>query len=374
MKGEGVEKEILYGANKTDDGEIVEPFNPKDVDIITQSMVVANIIERLKEDRIVLDPEFQRRPDLWDDMKQSRLIESLIVRIPLPSFYFDYDDEDDNYIVVDGLQRLWAIKRFAAIDISDPNRLQLTGMEYLTEYNGKMYEDLPLSLQRRIKEQTIVAYVIRPGTPESVRNSIFTRINTGGLQLTPAEIRNSVYRGKVASLLRELAHSNEFIEATNGRINSYRMIDCELVNRFLAFYLQDLSNYNGNLDAFLNDVLKLLKNSDDTVFDDCRQAFYRSMKTAKVLFGEIAFRKLKTNGSYGSVNKPLFECVSVSLAKLSSDKCDELLSKRNIFIDKYLHLLKDKDFNMVITNGTARISSIETRYKKINELISSILC
>lgn len=372
MKREGTEKENLYGTNRSDDGEIIDPFNPKDVDIITQSMVVSNIIERLRDNRIVLDPEFQRSPDLWDDKKQSRLIESLIIRIPLPSFYFDYDD-NDNYIVVDGLQRLWAIKRFAALDESDPNRLRLTDMEYLTEYNGKKYEDLPLTLQRRIREQTLVAYVIRPGTPESVRNSIFTRINTGGLHLTPAEIKNSVYRGQAATFLKELAHSEEFIKATNNRIDSQRMLDCELVNRFLAFYLLGINNYKGSLESFLNEVLKVLKYADDGVLNNCRSAFYQSMDTASALFGEIAFRKHKPNGQFGAINKPMFESISVSLAKLSLFECEELIRKKEEFLKAYMILLKDSEFNRVITNGTAKITSIETRYRKIHNLISSIL-
>ena len=236
---EGVEEENLYGDTPQTEGEITEPFDPKDVDIVSQPMIVANIIERLKEGSIVLEPDFQRNPDLWDDGKQSRLIESLIIRIPLPSFYFDYDDASDKYIVVDGLQRLWAIRRFASLDKIDPDRLHLTGLEYLKEYEGKIYEELPVTFQRRIREQTFTAYVIRPGTPESVRNSIFTRINTGGLQLTPAEIKNSVYRGQAADLLRELAHSDAFVKATRGKVQSTSMTDCEFVNRFLAFYLLD---------------------------------------------------------------------------------------------------------------------------------------
>ena len=103
-----IENEQLYSENG--DGVITEPFNPKDVDIISQPMVIANIVEELKEGgNIILDPDFQRIPDLWDDQKQSRLIESLIIKIPLPTFYFDAGD-NENLIVVDGLQRLYAIK------------------------------------------------------------------------------------------------------------------------------------------------------------------------------------------------------------------------------------------------------------------------
>lgn len=368
-----IEDENLYGGSNSGDGEIIEPFNPKDVDIISQTMVVANIIDRLKEQSIVLDPDFQRRNDLWDDRKQSRLIESLIIRIPLPTFYFDYDDENDNYIVVDGLQRLWAIRRFTALDRNDPYRLRLSGLEYLTEYEGKLYEELPVSFQRRIREQNIVSYVIRPGTPEVVRNSIFTRINTGGLQLTPAEIKNSVYRGQAAALLRELARSKSFLKATNKRVNPDRMLDCEFVNRFLAFYLLDLDEYNDNLEEFLNKVLLKIKKEAPDSLNQYRQDFYGAMETSFSLFGKFAFRKLNKNNRFGKINKPLFECVSVCLAKLTAGERECLIRNKDIFAERYKLLLQTPDFVDVITNATAKKNSILKRNSELNRIISEVL-
>ena len=368
-----IEEENLYGDNPFLEGQITEPFDPKDVDIVSQPMIVANIIERLKDGSIVLEPDFQRNPDLWDDGKQSRLIESLIIRIPLPSFYFDYNDENDNYIVVDGLQRLWAIRRFAALDKEDPDRLRLTGLEYLQEYEGKTYEELPVAFQRRIREQTFTSYVIRPGTPEFVRISIFTRINTGGMQLNPAEIRNSVYRGQAADLLRELAHSHEFVKVTRGRISSTRMLDCEFVNRFLAFYLLDIEKYNDNLEEYLNKALLMLKKAPTEELDRCRRAFYRAMKMSYLLFGKRAFRKQNKGGRYGKINKPLFECVSVCLAGLSDRECEDLGDNKDLFLEKYSMLLQDPAFIDVITNGTAKKNSISKRNTEMRRIISETI-
>ena len=225
-KMDEIEEEELY--SNIYEKEIIEPFNPKDVDIVSQPMVISNVVDQLKYGDILLEPDFQRYPDLWKPEQQSRLIESLIIRIPLPTFYFD-STEDDKLIVVDGLQRLYAIKRFMVLDINDQDRLKLTGLEYLKEYEGDKFEDLPPNIQRRIKTQSLTAYIIRPGTPDKVRTSIFTRINTGGLTLEPAEIKNSVYRGQAANLLKELAHSGEFVKATRNKIDNSRMLDCEFV-------------------------------------------------------------------------------------------------------------------------------------------------
>ena len=105
LKQDEIEEEQLY--SEIYEEEIVEPFNPKDVDIISQPMVISNIVDQLKYEDILLEPDFQRHPDLWNPKQQSRLIESLIIKIPLPTFYFD-STKDDKLIVVDGLQRLYA--------------------------------------------------------------------------------------------------------------------------------------------------------------------------------------------------------------------------------------------------------------------------
>ena len=360
----GIENENLYGDSIT---EITEPFNPKDVDIIVTTMTIANLIDRLRYDEIDLYPDFQRSGNLWDKVQQSRLIESLIVRIPLPAFYFDGAD-DDNLVVIDGLQRLTAIKHFA-VDKS----LALEGLEYLSDLEGKTFDQLSPSLKRRVCEQNITAYIIRKGTPLKVRTSIFTRINTGGIQLNAAEIKNSVYRGRVSNLLKELAHSEEFKNATCNKVPSKRMLDREFVNRFLAFYVLDRNSYKGNLENFLVDVLDTLTNSEEHVFDACRNSFKKAMQRCWEIFGEHAFRKIMKNGKYGSINKPLFECVSVCFAELSEKEYTSLYNNKNRFLYKYTSLLKNEEFIKVITSGTAKIDSVKNRDNAVSALIQESL-
>lgn len=367
---EEVEEEQLYSDSY--EREIIEPFNPKDVDIVSQPMVISNVVDQLKYGDILLEPDFQRHPDLWKPQQQSRLIESLIIRIPLPTFYFD-STEDDKLIVVDGLQRLYAIKRFMVLDINDPDRLKLTGLEYLKEYEGNKFEELPPNIQRRIKTQSLTAYIIRPGTPDKVRTSIFTRINTGGLTLEPAEIKNSVYRGQAANLLKELAHSDEFIKATRNKIDTLRMLDCEFVNRFLAFYLLGIERYPGNLESYLNDVMIQLQKESKNTIEKCRKDFLKAMRYAVEIFGDTAFRKINVNEKYGQINKPLYDAVSVNLAKLSVEDCEKLLQEKDKVNIKYTALLKDKKFVDIITNGTAAIHNVEGRHNAIRKIFQEVL-
>lgn len=370
VKQDEIEEEQLY--SETYEEEAIKPFNPKDVDIISQTMVISNIVDQLKYEDILLEPDFQRHPDLWNPKQQSRLIESLIVKIPLPTFYFD-STKDDKLIVVDGLQRLYAIKRFMVIDKADPNRLVLTDLEYLKEYEGKMFEELPPAIQRRIKAQTLTAYIIRPGTPDKVRTSIFTRINTGGLTLEPAEIKNSVYRGQAANLLKELAHSDEFVKATRNKIDPSRMLDCEFVNRFLAFYLLDIKAYEGNLEDYLNSVMSRLQVESESTIEKCRIDFLKAMKYASDIFGDKAFRKINADERYGRINKPLYDSIAVNLAKLSIEDCEKLLRKRDKLLEKYKLLLRNDKFVDIITRGTAAITNVKGRYEAIHKLFQEVL-
>lgn len=365
-----VEQENLYPENE--EARIVKPFNPKDVDIVAQTMVIANIMDQLEYGDIILDPDFPRRPGLWNDVKQSRLIESLIIRIPLPTFYFDTSN-DDKLIVVDGLQRLNAINRFTVLKKEDPQKLKLTGLEYLSEYEGYIFEELPMDIQRRIKRQEIAAYVIRSGTPDRVRNSIFERINTGGMVLTPAEIKNSVYRGQAADFLKKLAGSEEFKWATGNKIKALRMEDCEFVNRFLAFYILGLEEYQGNLEDYLNEVLIRIQKETAEKLNEYQKDFLKAMKYAYAIFEENTFRKINKNGKYGGINKPLYDAVSVNLARLSNYESDVLLAKKERVIEKYETLLKDADFGNIISNGTAKIENVKKRHETIYHLFRSVI-
>ena len=364
-----IEDEVLYLDSTP---EIKNPFDPKLVDIVTQTMVISNIVERLKYDEFTLHPVFQRNAGLWSDEKQSRLIESLMIKIPIPSFYFD-NTEQDKLIVIDGLQRLWSIKRFMALENGDPNQLRLKGLEYLNQFEGKTFDELPRTMQRRIKEQSITAYIIRQGTPDAIRTSIFKRINTGGMSLTPAEIRNAVYQGKASEFLKRLSTSDEFKTATNRKIPPERMLDREFVNRTMAFVILGYEKYSGNMDQYLEDVLARIKALSDEKLSVYEDAFLGAMKTINVLFKDKAFRKPKKEKGYGKINKPLYEVVSVAFTELTSVERQTILNRKEAFLKKYHSLFQDDSFVAAISSATAKVQNAKTRYKLMREVILETL-
>ena len=200
---------------------ITQPFDTRAIRIDSKSGNMNTLLDRLENDEIDLAPDFQRQAGIWNERNQSRLMESLMLRIPIPAFYFD-GTNDEKWLVVDGLQRLTAIRRFV-ID----QDLRLSDLEYLKEHEGKTFSELPRPLQRAIREADLVWYLIMPGTPANVKFDVFRRINTGGLPLSSQEIRHALNGKPVTDIIRVLAESDEFKSATACGISAKRMDDRE---------------------------------------------------------------------------------------------------------------------------------------------------
>ncbi len=176
-----------------------------------------NLIERLRNDEIEMDTDvyFQRHPEIWDSTRMSRLIESILIRFPLPAFYFDASN-DDKWLIIDGLQRLSSVRKFVV-----DNALRLHGMEYLTEFEKKRYGDLSRTYTRRIDECPVTLFLVQPDTPDEVKYSIFRRINTGGMTLNNQQIRNAMAKPQIRTFLRRLASDDSF-----GKLSETRASGC----------------------------------------------------------------------------------------------------------------------------------------------------
>jgi hypothetical protein len=349
-----------------------KPFDPNKITLLIKQPTIDNLMKRIMANpaEIDLKTKFQRKPGLWKDEQKSRLIESLLLRIPLPAFYFDGTD-DDNWLVVDGLQRLKTFKEFMG-----EKSLRLKALEYL-DYNGYNYDDLPRNMQRRIEETQIIAYVIQPGTPEDVKYNIFKRINTGGLPLSPQEIRHALNQGIPAEYLKELAELSEFTRVI-GDIQKERMEDREIVLRFLAFYLNGYESYKPDMDTFLNKAIKSLNDISEVKRDEYRERFRIAMERAWQLFGNKAFRKISqvANGKIrrNPLNKALFDVWSVALAGLDLKEYERLARGKKILMEEFMILLKnDSQFERSITSGTGGVFEVNTRFRRIKELIEKVL-
>jgi len=361
----GIERE-----DPDDGAQLVQPFDPTLIRVSPRPLNLDVLITRLNEKEIDLNPGFQRKSGIWKNRAQSRLIESLLIRIPLPAFYFDATTED-RWLVVDGLQRLTAIKRFV-IDQS----LKLQELEFLTEHNGATYDDLPRSLQRRIREAQITAYLIEPGTPETVKFNIFKRINTGGLPLSPQEIRHALNQGKAADLLDRLAASAEFKRATNNGISDERMADRECVLRFLGFALTPYTEYKPqDLDTFLNAAMRQINLLPARELAQLSAQFRRVMQAAAEIFGRKAFRKqLPSTDRLFPISKALFEVWAIGLHNCTDQQLAALITRRGGVNDAFREIiLHDQVFVNAITQGTGDVAKVKKRFETIEQLIAGVL-
>jgi hypothetical protein len=344
-----------------------KPYDPTLIDIRPQTLALIHIIRRLREDAIDLYPDFQRTANLWNPQKQSLLIESILIRIPLPAFYFDGKD-NKKWQVIDGLQRLCAIKNFVV-----EQTLKLTGLEYLIRFEGFSYNELPTSFRMQIEETNIMAYIMNSGTP-AVRYNLFKRINTGGVTLNPQEIRNALNQGIPADFIAELASMDCFQQ--NAHITPIRMQDREFITRFITFYLNKPEEYKPDLDTFMSAAMGKLNDLTQEERDVIKQNFIASMHLSGEILGKWAFKKVfdKNEKKLYPVNKALFEVWSILLAKLSDDERQAIKNiKEAVFLDYISLMNNDDNFVAAITSQTDNKTKIIYRFSKIEQLLKSKL-
>lgn len=382
-----LENEIA-GIEDTREKEIVyiepEPYDPELIRVDTKSMSIKYVFEMMAGNRKDLDlsPDFQRN-FVWTDVtRKSRLIESILLRIPLPVFYLS-QDQKGILQVVDGVQRLTVIKDYLN------NEFKLKNLEYLDDceecyFDKEGAKNLDPKYVRRINQTQLIFNIIDPQTPQKVKFEIFKRINTGGKPLKSQEVRNCLANYRVRSLLKELSNSREFLEATNGSVSKIRMDDQELVMRFLGFYylkVLDSQNlkYKGDMDQFLDETLELLnKENDEKIFNTFETAFLSAMKIAHFLFGEYSFRKCKSEHLYPDarkqlINRALFTTLSVLL---SIYNYDEIISKneRGCLTTSFaLEIDNNQSFNESITIGTNDRKRIELTFNNVKKIIDQNL-
>ena len=345
------------------------PFDPAKIKMRTINVVVDQIVSRIDHDEIDLAPEFQRVAGIWNDQRKSRLIESLLLRIPIPAFYVAADDSE-RWSVVDGVQRTSTIYGYVK------GSFKLSRLEYLTKFDRLSYEELPRSMQRRIDETPLVVNVIEPGTPEEVMFNIFQRIITGGMTLNGQEIRHVLHPGPVRDFLSLLVGTDEFLMATDGSIRADRMADRECVLRFLAFHIDPWEKYFANdLDGYLGLAMRKI-NGMSTAEQNClADDFKKSMDAAYKIFRRDAFRKPhRRNASRPPISKALFETWGVGLARRSEEQIEMLVDSREKIVEGFITLMStDWEFGRAITYSTATPTRVRKRFQAIDELIARCL-
>ncbi|MGQ0777476.1 MAG: DUF262 domain-containing protein [Pseudonocardiales bacterium] len=339
------------------------PWSPDNIRVNTKTFSLRNIIDLIEQRDLELAPDFQRNR-VWKNQQKSKLIESILLQIPLPAFYFA-EDSAGMMRVVDGLQRLSTVADF--IEDTFP----LIGLEYLDNARGKRFSELAPLWRRRINNAQIIVHVVDPTTPATVKYNIFKRINTGGSPLNHQEIRHCMSKQRSRDFLKRCTHLPEFNRATGGTLRDHvRMNDREMALRFCAFYLLGQGAYSEPrfraMDPFLEHTTELLDNEQktpDAQLDELAERFSLAMINAYEIFGEHAFRKWPYGTEWLSpINRPLFETWSIVLSRYET--ADIVARKKEIERVAREWMTNDQEYIGAITSSTGDPRKVRYRFDR----------
>jgi hypothetical protein len=327
--------------------------------LVTQpyDLAIRQVVADVQSGKILLIEVPYQREYVWDDAKASRLIESLLLNVPIPVCYYA-ENEDATWDVIDGLQRTHSIVRFVEGDF------KLRGLSVLSELNGRGFFELAGRDQRRIETRTIRCVVITEESHPDIKFDVFERLNTGAVKLTPQELRNCIYRGTFNDRLKEIAKHQEFRKAL-GRERDPRMRDEEMVLRFFALH-DDLSGYKPPLSQYLNEYMRINRRSKAK--QAAVKVFIDSMRTVHNVLGTTGFRMLRDGDVTQNVNRALFDAVSLSFAFANRK---EVVARKKEVVSAHRQLLVDDEFAPLVGRATADRSRMHGRVRMYADSLQS---
>ncbi|UIN50227.1 DUF262 domain-containing protein [Bacillus sp. FSL L8-0215] len=339
---------------------------------------VETINSQLSKGNIDLNPKFQRR-DAWSEVEKSRLVESLMLGIPVPPIILaEKRDRRGKYIVIDGKQRLLAIRQFCVDEESGFDKLKLKRLQFLEELNGKTIEQIEgdysyVDYKNQFENQTIRTVVIKNWPNEEFLFTVFLRLNTGSKKLSPQELRQALHPGPFLDFLDDAtANSRTFWELLNNNEPDSRMRDVELALRFYAFK-NNLESNVGNLKSFLDNTCLLLNEDWEKREYEIKENFKELEKAINLcidIFGKSAFSRFNGKKYNNRFNRPLFEVFTFYLSNMEIYKV--VKENKESFKKEFENIsTHDVNFNESISSSTKELSRVEYRFNKIADIISA---
>ncbi|MFE4105737.1 DUF262 domain-containing protein [Almyronema epifaneia] len=348
-----------------DDAPFEIPPEKRRVKTDKQDLPVETLVSWVNRGKLNLQPDFQRN-FVWPTSRASRLIESLLLEIPIPVIYVA-EERNRTYSVVDGQQRLTSICAFVNGQFPGGNDFKLSGLQVLTELNRKTFNDLDMDLQESILNFILRLIVIEEDSDPDVKFEVFERLNLGAEKLNDQEVRNCVYRGNYNELLRELVANEYMLKIMNSDQPHTRMADRQLILRFFAMWRNTHLKYKGPMKRFLNAEMEQHRNLSPRNLAEMKWVFEKSIEMAYAVFGENAFRRYKpgsakdANGTWeGSrFNVALWDTLLYTFSYYSKEQilpiCDRV---REEFLDL---MTSDAKFSEYISSSTDKPERIQYR-------------
>lgn len=336
--------------------------------IVTQKIdLPISTLPAMLVDQIKIDPDFQRR-DRWDEPRQSRLIESLIMNVPIPAVFLGEDDYG-HYVVLDGRQRLTAIQNFLN------NTLTLQGLTVWDDLNGMRFNDLvKRGLDKHLTRRFISAIALLKESSSIVKYDVFDRLNTGGVKANQMEVRNAVFRGKFTDSLHRLSRFPDFCEAwdipsdphaAQSNLLYQKMDDLTIVLRFFALSDPDAIElpFKDHLSAFMKERNEAYALTPSIESND-RDRFERAATNSLKVFGGNAFRNTNKKAA-GARSLPIADAIMIALAEIPTEDINESVAEE--IRSRFADLCDDANFSKAISSGTNGRGAIRTRVRLARE-------
>jgi hypothetical protein len=310
-------------------------------------LIIRQVKEQVDDEKLILADDFQRRR-IWNDAESSRLIESLLISVPIPMCYFA--EVGNAYSVIDGQQRLTAIYRFIS------NEFSLCSLNVRSDLNGRKFCNLGVADTRNLLNRSIRCIVVLKESDPDIRLDVFARLNSSSVQLNAQELRNGLYGGGLNKLLLELSTNSIFKKIRGVNDVDKRMQDCEMILRFFAFHFQP-EKYQGDLSQFLTEYLSKRQKPDSYNADEHREIFLRVIDDISYVFGENSFRRYNPeSNTWGqTINRGIYDIVMLYFAQMDSVVIRE---KKEDIILSFQQLFSDTEFKeLIYPSSTNRIQA-----------------
>ncbi len=366
IEGEGTEESQADGQTSRSIG-----FDLADPDI-------ESLYNRRKRGQIDLQPIFQRK-FVWDAKKASRLIESLLLKVPIPTIYLAAES-DNRVTVIDGQQRLTSI--FSFIDGrfpgDDGSVFKLTGLRARGDLNKKTFAELPDDLQAAIYQYSVRTITIRKDSDPELRFEIFERLNSGSVPLNDMELRNCIYRGPYMELLKKLSENAKYRAFLGLDSADERLRDVEMVLRFASFFHATYLRYKGPMRRFMNQDMESHRNLNAKQQAELEVAFTNAIDILTSLLGDKAFRRF-TGGTAddphgkweNKVNAALFDA---QMWVFHDKDRHRVMRALDVLREGMIHQMVTEDaFVDAIRLGTSDRDKVERRIRMMSDLVGTIL-
>jgi hypothetical protein len=337
----------------------------KDRKVVTQpyDMGIESIVGQVKDDTLFLRPlssrpNFQRQY-VWTDRLASRLVESVLLNVPIPPCYLS-ENEDNELDVIDGQQRIYSLYRFLN------NQFKLSGLEAIEELNGLRFFELSSKEQRKIKTHTLRCVVITNQSHPEIKFDVFERLNTNTVPLNAQELRNCIARGPLNDLVGELSYDARWLGIRGRKAPDKRLADEEIILRFFAFRTLGLKSYRTPQKHWLTEAARDGRKFSNKKINDLRAIWNQSLDVVLTLFEPI--RAFRRPGST-SINRALFDLVMTTASEISVQMAQ---AKKKAFLDAFNKLMASEEFSDLISRAVDHKRRTDRRFELWKETMDRV--